>query len=226
MQSLAKVEQDCKHCKLPLVLKLESSGLRLRNKTKGDHSVTVLLHEHACFHHRESCQQCWLHVFYGSTSQVGFTVWSLQPVQWGQGVRVSVCGGLHVCVCTPEHGDRESLSSQSSARNFSGRGGGGGVEGLRPTKLPSTPQVTYLQWSARGQLAGPSPFICIFISFHAASFPVFDVAGQDPYSIRIISSCLACHSRCLACLAKHVHLISAWHFRYHHHYQHRHCHPV
>ena len=99
MQSLAKVEQDCKHCKLPLVLKLESSGLRLRNKTKGDHSVTVLLHEHACFHHRESCQQCWLHVFYGSTSQVGFTVWSLQPVQWGQGVRVSVCGGLHVCVC-------------------------------------------------------------------------------------------------------------------------------
>ena len=131
-----------------------------------------------------------------------------------------------VCVCTPEHGDRESLSSQSSARNFSGRGGGGGVEGLRPTKLPSTPQVTYLQWSARGQLAGPSPFICIFISFCAASFPVFDVAGQDPYSIRIISSCLACHSRCLACLAKNVHLISAWHFRYHHHYQHRHCHPV
>ena len=60
------------------------------------------------------------------------------------------------------------------------------MEGLRPTKLPSTPQVTYLQWSARGQLAGPSPLICIFISFRATSFPVSDVAGQFPHTHHLI----------------------------------------
>ena len=68
------------------------------------------------------------------------------------------------------------------------------MEGLGPTKLPSTLQVTCLQWSApgpvRGQLAGPSPLICIFISFRATSFPVSDVAGQFPHTHHLILFCM------------------------------------
>ena len=132
-----------------------------------------------------------------------------------------VCVYIYIYMCVCVCGNPVSKGLPVLPQNFAGGwrrcGGAPPNEALLHTS-GNVPELD-CAWAPSWAAGGTFTFIFIFISPRATSFPVSDVAGQDPYPIRIISFVL--------------HAIPsvwrAWHrkisFSVHHHRHHQQHHP-